>query len=178
MFDILFFITGAIGLVNGDSTIRKKPPIPSYRAFIAGTVPAIILYVARNLTTLYQSLSRYSVNLSLLPSPLAFRLEFAKLVFGFLIPTMIAFITSLIFPVATNKQNAILFALPVSILHFYYFSLLEILRGISLTKYPGDAQGVGYQEIIHGIEYASVSLLLLATVALINWSASKIRLKI
>jgi len=141
-------------------------------------IPAVSLYIAKNLTFLYQSLFHYSMNSPLLPPSFTFRLEFPSIIIGFFIPVVIAFMTTLIFPVAANMQNAILFALPVSILHFYYFSISDwILPGITSIKYPGDTPGAGYQEIINGVEYSLVSVLLLATVTLISWVASSIRRK-
>jgi hypothetical protein len=144
--------------------------------WLIAAIPAVGLYVAKNLTGLYEALFSYSMSSTLLPSSFDFRLEFPEIVIGFLIPVVITFIAVVAFPVITNLQSAILFALPVFILHIYEFSISKwILPGISSIKYPGDTPGAGYQEVINGLEYALVSLLLLVVVAIISWMASKIR---
>jgi hypothetical protein len=170
----LCILTAFIYLYSTDPD--RKPE--TLKFWLTSIIPVVSLYIANNLTVLYHSLFNYSMNSPLLPPSFNFRLEFPSIIIGFFIPVVIAFMTTLIFPFAANKQNAILFALPVSILHFYYFSISDwILPGITSIKYPGDTPGAGYQEIINGIEYILVSLLLLATVALISWVASSIRRK-
>jgi len=175
LFPAMLCILGAFVYVYFTNPDRKPSTL---KFWLLASIPAIGLYIAKNLTVLYQSLFEYSMYSSFLPPSLTLKLEFPRIIIGFFIPVVIAFLANLIFPMVTNKKGAILFALPVSVLHFYFFSISDwIIPGIYYIKNPGDTPGAGYQEIINGIEYILVSLFLLATVALISWTASKIRRK-
>lgn len=140
--------------------------------WLAATLPAIGLYIAINL---FPTLFDLSVRL---PLPAALQLEIPDIVIGIVIPIVFVFVVNMIYPVVFNWRSAILFAIPVFVIHVYYFVFSDwISPAISSIINPGDTPGAGYQEIRNGLIAGLVSLLMLLSVALISLIVSKTRRK-
>ena len=141
--------------------------------WLTAAVPAVGLFLARNLTSLYQVLFQFSVGL---PVPLVSRLELPNIVIGVLIPVILAFATNLFYPVATERTKALSYAVPVASLHAYYYAISDWIRpAISSIAYPGDAPGAGYQELINGTVTFGMSALLMGLVGFASFTATRIR---
>jgi hypothetical protein len=110
-----------------------------------------------------------------LPVSLRLRLELPDIVIGIVIPVLIALLVNWFLPVCENKLSAVLFAVPVFIVHFYFFSVSDwFLPGLAALANPGDIPSAGQQEITNGLLSILVSLLLLALVAAAGWTATRI----
>jgi hypothetical protein len=145
------------------------------RFWLIAGIPAIVLYIANNLTFLYQSLFYFSMGL---PLPLMVSLLFSEIIIQIFIPVVIAFGVNLIFPISTNWSKAVLFSIPVIIIYINRAILYLIFPGIMAIIYPGDTPGAGYQMITNGLIYILVSLLLMMFVAFVSWAATRIRRKL
>jgi hypothetical protein len=150
----------------------KKPG--TLRFWFAASLPDLGPYVARNLTFLFQSLFGAGTSLRL---PLMLRLELRDIVIGIELPVVMAGVVNLILPVSTNRTAAVLFSIPVFIVHLYYLTGIWLGAGIVSMAYPGDTPGTGYQEITNGVLSILVSLLVLGLVAAVSWIATRIRRK-
>ena len=166
-------ILGSVIYLNLTSP-NKNPG--ALRFWLAATLPAIGLYIAIHLTDWFRALFNFGVRL---PGPGPLKLETPDIVIGLLIPILLVFIVNLINPVVIDWGGAILFAIPVFLIHVYYFVLSDwIFPGISSIAYPGDTPGAGYQEIINGLLASLVSLLVLFSAALVGWLGAKTRRKL
>jgi len=143
--------------------------------WLIAAIPAMGLLITQNLTSLYQTLFDQSMKL---PLPLWLKLELPDVIIGFFIPVVISFAVNLIIPVATNKLSAVLFSLPVYLIHIYSYAISGwILPGLASVAFPGDTPGAGFQEIMNGFVSIQISSLLVLFVAFAVWIAARIRRK-
>jgi len=172
----LDLVPASLGVVGSfiylHSTNPNKNP-DTLQFWLSAALPAIGLYIAINLTALFDVLLNFSMKLPLRGT---LQLEIPDIVIGIFVPIVFVFIVNFINPVVISWASAILFAIPVFVIHVYYFVLTDwISPGISSIAYPGDTPGAGYQEIMNGLVTGLVSLLMLLSVALISLIASKTR---
>lgn len=169
----LDLIPAALGLLGSFiylhfTNLNRNPKTLQF--WLAATLPAIGLYIAINL---FPTLFNLSV---LLPLPAAMQLEIPNIVIGIFVPIVFVFVENLIHPVVISWRSAILFAIPVFVIHVYYFVFSDwISPAISSIINPGDTPGAGYQEIRNGLLVGLVSLLVWLSVALVSWIAAKTR---
>jgi hypothetical protein len=145
---------------------NRKPE--TFQFWLAAMLPAVGLYATINLfPTLFDRSMR-------LPLSFDFQLGLPDIVIGIVIPIVLVLVVNIVKPVATNWRSAALFALPVFIIHVYYFVFSDwISPGISSLVNPGDTPGAGYQGIINGLVAGLTSLLLWLTAAIVSRLAAK-----
>jgi len=169
----LALIPTALGLLGSFIYLHFTNPNrnpETLKFWLAATLPAIGLYIAINLFPTLFDLSARS------PLPAAIQLEISDIVIGIVIPIVFVFVAIMIYPVVDSWRSAILFAIPVFVIHAYYFVFSDwISPGISSIINPGDTPGAGYQEIRNGLLEGLVSVLMLFSSAMISLIVSKTR---
>ena len=168
----LALIPAALGLLGSFIYLHFTHPDrnpESLKFWLAATLPAFGLYIAINL---FPTLFDLGVRL---PLP-AIQLKISAILIGIVVPIVLVFVVNMIYPVVISWKSAILFAIPVFVIHIYYFVFSDwISPGISSIINPGDTPGAGYQEIRNGFFAGLVSLLMLLGVALMSLIVSKTR---
>ena len=78
-----------------------------------------------------------------------------------IVSALVGFLVNLIIPVAIDKRKALLFAIPVSIVYFYFYLTLFFWVVIQDTLHTFNPQGGAFQDIQNGILFFPVEILVL-----------------
>lgn len=151
------------------TTSTSEPKVSQF--WLIAMIPVVSRYIVFRSANIWNSFVDFSVKLPLHGAVITYLPFF---VFEIIIPVVIAFFVVLLVPVAKNKVNAFVFAVPVSLFHIHYSVLQWFVPFVQALKEPNGPFGPGI--IKYFIADILAGLFLFVIVAFVAWLGSIIRL--
>ncbi len=115
----------------------------------------------------------------LLPIPFSPNVPGDILLLGSMLPPallciLIAFAANLIIPVARNEWKAILCAIPATLYYFFLYVFPFFWLAYVGRLYPNDTPDAWTYDLLNGLEYLPIWLLVFALIAWAAWAGSRL----